>query len=181
MSSSDRHSADYLLTLRSRGIREKLTDSQIVKKFPVFYGTRRFITAFTSSRHLSQSWARSILSMPQYPVSWRSILFSSHLRLGLPNGLCSGFPTKTLHTPLLSPIRATCPDLLHISLPIPYMLFSFPQTCQMPLPFHLLDLDPKWYMAKDTNREVPPYAMYEIFLRINTHKLSTNKNYPTVQ
>jgi hypothetical protein len=41
-----------------------------------------------------------------HPTSWRSILIlSSHLRLGLP----SGFPTKTLYTPLLSPIRATCP------------------------------------------------------------------------
>jgi hypothetical protein len=44
------------------------------------------------------------------PTSWRSILIlSSHLRLGLPNGLFpSGFPTNTLCTPLSSPIRATC-------------------------------------------------------------------------
>jgi len=32
---------------------EKLTGPQLVKKFPAFYGTRRFITAFTSARHLS--------------------------------------------------------------------------------------------------------------------------------
>jgi hypothetical protein len=34
---------------------ENLTCSQPVKKFPAFYGTRRFITAFTSARHLSLS------------------------------------------------------------------------------------------------------------------------------
>jgi len=29
-----------------------------LKKFPAFYGTRMFITAFTSARHLSLFWAR---------------------------------------------------------------------------------------------------------------------------
>jgi hypothetical protein len=34
----------------------------------------------------------------------------SHLRLGLPTSLFpSDFPTKTLYTPFLSPIRSTCP------------------------------------------------------------------------
>ena len=31
---------------------EKLIGSQLVKKFPAFYGTRKFITAFTRARHL---------------------------------------------------------------------------------------------------------------------------------
>jgi len=87
-----------------------VTGLQLVKKFPAFYGTRRFITAFTSARHISISWASSIQSIPPHPTSWRSILIlSSHLRLGLANGLfLSGFPTKILYTPLLSLIRATC-------------------------------------------------------------------------
>jgi len=32
---------------------EKLTGLQLVKKFPAFHGTQRFITALTSVRHLS--------------------------------------------------------------------------------------------------------------------------------
>jgi len=47
-----RHKA-YLLTTRSRVVLEKLTGSQLVNKFPAFYGTQRFITAFTSARHRS--------------------------------------------------------------------------------------------------------------------------------
>ena len=79
---------------------------QLVKKFPAFYGTRRFITALTSVCHLSLSWASPIQSTYPHPISWRSILiFSTHLCLGLPSGLFpSGFPTKTLYIPLSSPI-----------------------------------------------------------------------------
>jgi hypothetical protein len=44
-----------LLNPWSRVLLEKLTGLQLVKKFPTFYGTRRFITAFTSARHLSLS------------------------------------------------------------------------------------------------------------------------------
>ena len=36
---------------------------------PAFYRTRRFITAFTSARHLSLSWASSIQYMPPYTTS----------------------------------------------------------------------------------------------------------------
>jgi len=42
---------------------EKLTGFKLIKKFPAFYGTRRFITAFTSARHLSLSLASSIQSI----------------------------------------------------------------------------------------------------------------------
>ena len=87
-----------------------LNGLKLVKKLPAFHGTCRFITAFTSLRHLSLSWASPIQSIYPHPASWRSILIFTHLRLGLPSGLLlSGFPTKTLYTPLSSPIRATCP------------------------------------------------------------------------
>ena len=84
---------------------------QLVKKFPTFYGNRRFITVLTSARQLSLSWTTSIQS---HPTSWRSILIlSSHLRLGLPSGFFpSGFPTKALYTTRLTPIRAMCPAYL---------------------------------------------------------------------
>jgi hypothetical protein len=42
---------------------EKLAGSQVVKKFPAFYGTQRFITTFTTACHLSLFSARSIESM----------------------------------------------------------------------------------------------------------------------
>ena len=62
---------------------EKLTGSKLVKKFPEFYGTQRFITTFTSARHLSLSCSRSIQPIPPHPTSCRSILIlSSNLRLG---------------------------------------------------------------------------------------------------
>ena len=103
-----------LLTPRCRVLPEQLTGLQLVKKFPAFHETRRFITSLTSVRHLSLSWASPIQSIYPHPTSWRSILIlSTHLRLGLPSGLLpSGFRTKTLYTPLSSPIRSTCPAQL---------------------------------------------------------------------
>ena len=104
------HSLIHSLTPYSKVLLEKITGSQLVKKFPKFYGTRKFITAFTSARHLSLFWASSIQSILPHPTFWRSILIlSSHPILGLPSGLFpSGFPTKTLSNPLLAPIRTAC-------------------------------------------------------------------------
>ena len=89
----------YLLTPWCWVLLEKLTGLQLVKKFPAFHGTRRFITSFTSVRHLSLSWASPIQSIYPHPTSWRSVLIvSTHLRLGLPSGLFpSGSHTKTLY------------------------------------------------------------------------------------
>ena len=119
----------YLLTPWCRVLLEKLTGLQLVKKFPAFYGTRRFIAAFTSFRHPSLSWASPIQSTYPQPTSWRSILIlSTHLRLGLPSGLLpSGLRTRALYAPLSSPIRAPCPARLILpdlaSVYIYYLIF----------------------------------------------------------
>ena len=39
----------YLITPWIRALSEKLAGSQPVKKFPAFYGTRKFITTFTTA------------------------------------------------------------------------------------------------------------------------------------
>ena len=104
----------YILTPWYRVLLEKLTGMQLVKKFPPFHGTRRFITALTSVRHLSISWASPIQSIYPHPTSWRSILIlSAHLRLGLLSG---SFP------PVSPPRPYTPPVLTH--------------TCHMPSPSH---------------------------------------------
>ena len=104
----------YFLTPWCRVLLEKLIGLQLVKKFPAFHGTWRFITAFTSVHHLSLSWASPIQSIYPHPTSWRSILIlSTYLCLGLPSGLLpSGFPSKTLYTPLSSSIHTTCSYVL---------------------------------------------------------------------
>ena len=87
----------YLLTPWYRVLLEKLTGLQLVKKFPTFHGTRRFITALTSVSHLYLSWASSIQSIYPHPTSWRSILIlSTHLRLEV---------SRVVSVPPVSPAR----------------------------------------------------------------------------
>ena len=127
--------SEHLLTPWYRVLLEKLTCLQLVKKFLAFHGTRMLITALTSVRQLSLSWASQIQSIYPHPTSWRSILIlSTHLCLGLLSGLLpSCFPIKNLYTPLSLPKRATCPAHLilldfitHTILDEEYKSFSSP-------------------------------------------------------
>ena len=98
-----------------RVLLEKLTGLQLVKKFLAFHGTRRFITALTSLRHLSLSCASPIQSIYPNPTSWISILILfTHLRLGLPSGFVpSGFLTKTLYAPSPHPYAPHAQPLIN--------------------------------------------------------------------
>ena len=73
----------YLLTPWSRVLLKKLTVSHLVKKFPPFYKNRRFMSGFTSARHLSQSRTRSMQFMSPHPTFWRSVLILSSYSLSL--------------------------------------------------------------------------------------------------
>ena len=101
----------YLLTPCNRVLLEKLTGSAASQEIPrILWKPKvhfRIHKCPPSVPILSQL---DPVHTP-HPTSWRSILIlSPHLRPGLPSGLFpSGFSTKTLYTPLLSPVRATCP------------------------------------------------------------------------
>jgi len=131
----------YLLTPWCRVLLDKLTGFQLVNKFPAFQVTRRFITALSSVRHLSLSWANPIQSIYPHPTSWRSILIlSTHLPLGLLSDLLpSGFPSKTLYTPS----------------PHPYAPHS------QPIPF-FSTLSPAQYWVRSRNHLAPLYAISSI-------------------
>ena len=104
----------YLLTPSNSSLLKNLTALQLVKKFPTFHGTWRFITVFISSRHLCLSWASLIHPITSHPTAWRSILIlSSYLRLRLPSGsfLQDSPPKRRIY---LFPTRVTCPPISNI-------------------------------------------------------------------
>jgi hypothetical protein len=99
---------------------ENITLTQLVKKFPACYGTRRFVYRL----HKSPSLVRILSQMhaTSHPIVLRSLLIlSSHLGLGLLSCLFhSSFRSKSVYAFLLSPMRAKCPVhliLLHLNHP----------------------------------------------------------------
>jgi len=113
----------WKLTPWSRVLLEKLTVTQLVKKFPAFHRRQRFITVFTTVRHWSLSWARWIPSTPPHPISLRSLLtLSPHLRIGLPsrfpyqNVVCISHLSHAYYMPLPShpPSKRTVFDCISV-------------------------------------------------------------------
>jgi hypothetical protein len=73
----------------TRVVLEKVTGSQLVKKFPAFYGTRMSPPPVLTLNQINSVHA-------PHQTSWRYVsMLSSHLRLSLPSALFpSGLPTK---------------------------------------------------------------------------------------
>ena len=119
----------YFLTPWSEVPLEKLTRSQLVKKFPEFHGDRRFITAFTSARQLSLSWARLM----------QSITPTSHFLKILLNII---IPSMTGFSKWSLPLRFSHQNRVCTT--------ALPHSCYMPRPSHYSRFDNQQYWASST-------------------------------
>jgi hypothetical protein len=82
---------------------ERLIVAQLVKKFPAFYGARRFIAVFTRPANGSILSNMNPVHTLQILLPKNHFIFFSHPPLCLPSGLFpSGFPTKILNTFIIS-------------------------------------------------------------------------------
>jgi hypothetical protein len=124
----------------------RLTGLQLLKKFSAFYGTRRFITAFTTARHLSLSWSRSIQSMP-HPTSQRFVLSCS--------------PIYAWVYQVVSFRQVSTPNLVFTS-PLPHM-------CYVPCPSHSSWFDHPssiWWRVQNMKLFVLYSSLLPSYLRI---------------
>jgi hypothetical protein len=97
-----------LTELWNRVLCEKLIVMQVHSKFPAFCGTWKFITMYTTSSHLSLSWARLIQPPPWH--HWIILMLSFRLLLILASGVLWVF------------------ILMHFSF-VPWMSYTFPISC----------------------------------------------------
>jgi len=125
--------------LSSRSVKHCLHAERIKdvsEKLPMWHGERlsasswnRFKTVVDRMQcwfvvHDGYFWRRLCLHLRDWAVLLlhfltlevrSNLVLSSHLLQGLPSGLFpSDFPTKTTYTPLISPIRSTCPAHLFL-------------------------------------------------------------------
>jgi len=84
------------------------------------YGIPKFITALTSTCHLSLSWARSLQFMPPHPTSWRSILI-------LFSHLCLGLQGVSFRSPHQNPVCTLSFPYVPHALPISFFLIWSPK------------------------------------------------------
>jgi hypothetical protein len=96
------------LTTWSRVLLKKLTSLQLVKKFPKFYGTRRFISAFTRAHQLSLPWTRSTQYTAPHPYLLK--IYFNIIFLSTPKSSKWSLPLRFLHQDPVctSPISHTC-------------------------------------------------------------------------
>jgi hypothetical protein len=76
-------------TPRSTVLLEKLTVTNLIKKFPAIYGALRFTTVFTTTRHWSLSWDRWTQYALFHSISlWSVVILSSHIKVKVKLSLC---------------------------------------------------------------------------------------------
>ena len=111
------------------------------QKFPVIFGTRKFITAFTSARYLSLSWASSILvHTPTFHF------LEIHLNIILPYTPRSPKWSRSFRFPPPKPsIRLSSPPQVLHAQPISFSIWSR-----------------EHYWVRSTDHKAPHYVVFSI-------------------